>query len=160
MALSLQDGVQVWTKVKNALSVLNANPGNQSAFRVLREYLATQGGNPQLQFIPFNATQIVTNNGYAAADVACTVYGFYGKGSRTSGTTSSFIALHAAADNSATTTTIFTTRLKAVSQSFAAIFPFGLACETALTVSAATAVGGATESSAADACDGFVLVGA
>lgn len=158
MALSLQDGVQVWQKVKNAL--VGANPATQNAFRVLREYLATQGGNPQLQFIPFTAAQITTNTGFQAADVACTVYGVYCKGARTTGTTSSFFALHAAADNAATTTTIFTSRFKDVNQSFGAIFPAGLACETALTPSAATAVGGATESSAADAGNGFVLIGA
>jgi hypothetical protein len=158
MALSLQDGVQVWQKVKQGL--VNANPASQAAFRVLREYLATQGGNPQLQYIPYTAAQIVTNTGFQAADAACTVFGVYGNGARTSGTTAAFFALHAAADNAATTTTIFTTRLKVTGQSFAAIFPFGLACETALTPSCATAVGGATESSAADACNGFVLIGA
>jgi hypothetical protein len=158
MALSLQDGVQVWQKVKQALT--NANPATQNAFRVLREYIATQGQNPQLQFVPFTAAQIVTNNGFAAADVACTLYGVYANGARTTGTTSAFFAIHAAADNSATTTTILTERFKATGQSFGAVFPSGMAVETALTVSCATAVGGATESSAADAANGFVLVGA
>lgn len=158
MALSLQDGVSVWQKVKNAL--VGANPATQNAFRVLREYLATQGGNPQLQFIPYTAAQVTTDTGFQAADVACTVYGVYGVGARTTGTTAAFFALHAAATNGATTTTIFTQRFKAVSQSFGAVFPLGLACETALTPSCATAVGGATESAAADACNGFVLIGA
>ena len=158
MAIALQDGVQVWQKVKQAL--VGANPTNQAAFRVLREYLATQGQNPQLQFIPFSAAQIVTNGGYSPDVDACTVYGFYVKGRRTTGTTASFIALHAATDNSATTTTIATSRFKVTGQSFAMVFPAGLACETELTVSAATTVGGPTESAEADAGDGFVLIGA
>jgi len=158
MALSLQDGVQVWQKVKQALT--NANPATQNAFRVLREYIATQGQNPQLQFIPFTAAQAVTDTGFQAADVACTLYGAYVNGARTTGTTSAFFAIHAAATNGATTTTILTERFKAAGQSFGAVFPSGMAVETALTVSFATAVGGATESAAADAGNGFVLVGA
>ena len=158
MALTVQDGTLVWQKVKNAL--VGANPAAQNAFRDLRVYLATQGGNPQLQFIPYAAEDIVTNTGMQAVTEACTLYGVYAKGRRTSGTTSSFFAVHAAADNAATTTTILTERFKAVSQAFSAVFPTGIAVETALTLSAATAVGGATESSAADAADGFILVGA
>ncbi len=157
MALSLQDGGLVWQKVAKALA--GANPATASAFRELKTYLMTQGGNPQLQFIPYTAEQITTNTGFQAADAAGTLYGVYAKGRRTSGTTASFVALHAAADNAATTTTIVTDRFKAVGQSFAAVYPTGLAVETAFTVSAATAVGGATESSAADAADGFILIG-
>lgn len=158
MAQALQDGVLVWQKVKNAL--VAANPATQNAFRDLRQYLATQGGNPQLQFIAFSAEGIVTNTGFQAMDVASTLFAVYANGRRTTGTTSSFFAVHAAADNAATTTTILTERFKAVGQSFGAVFPTGMAVETAVTLSAATAVGGATESSAADACDGFIIIGA
>lgn len=158
MALSLQDGILVWQKVSKALA--NANPAHAAAFRELRVYLMTQGQAPQLQFIPFTAEQIVTDTGFQAADVAGTFYGAYAKGRRTTGTTSSFLALHAAATNGATTTTIFTERFKAVGQAFAFVSAPGIAVETAFTLSAATAVGGATESSAADAADGFIIVGA
>lgn len=158
MALSLQDGIQVWQKVAKALA--NANPGVTQPFREFKTYFATQLGNPQLQFIPFTAEQIVTNTGFQAADAAGTLYAYYAKGRRTTGTTASFVALHAAADNAATTTTIFTERFKAVGQVAAGLFPAGIAVETAFTVSAATTVGGPTESSAADAADGFILIGA
>lgn len=161
MALSLQDGVQVWQKVKNALTVGNANPGIQNAFRVLREYLATQGGNPQLQFIPYTAAGITTNGGFAATDAACTVYGVYGKGARTTGTTQAFFQLFNQADNTASTTLIlYLTQLAAAGQSFGAVFPTGIAFSTSVTVASDTTVAGATESAAADACNGFVLVGA
>jgi hypothetical protein len=158
MAIALQDGIFVWQKVAKALA--GANPGVSQSFKELKTYIATQLGNPQLQFVPFTAEQITTNLGYSPDVDGNTVYAVYAKGRRTSGTTSSFFALHAATDNSATTTTITTARFKATGQVFAAVYPTGLACETELTVSAATAVGGATESSAADAADGFVVVGA
>lgn len=160
MALTTQAGNLVWQKVQNALKAANANPAQQGAFADLKVYIAQQKRNPDLQFIPFSAEQIVTDTGFQAADVACTLYGIWAKGRRTTGTTSSFFAAHAAATNGATTTTVSTARFKASGQEFAFVDGNGLAVETALTLSAATAVGGATESSAADACDGFVIVGA
>lgn len=159
MALTTQNGNLVWQKVKNALSAANANPANQAAFADLKVYLAQQKRNPDLQFVPYAAEDIVTNGGFAACTGACTLYGIWAKGRRTSGTTSSFFAAHAAADNNATTTTVLTKRFKVTGQEFAYVDGNGLAVETALTLSAATAVGGATESSAADACDGFVIIG-
>lgn len=158
MAFSGQDGVLVWQKVAKALA--GANPAHAAAFRELRVYIATQGQNPQLQFAPYTAEQAVTNLGTDLIGGACTVYGIYAKGRRTSGTTSSFLAVHAAATNGATTTTLVTSRFKASGQAFAYVSAAGIACETGCTISAADAVGGATESSAADAADGFVLVGA
>jgi hypothetical protein len=158
MAIALQDGVLVWQKVAKALT--SANPASQKAFYDLKTYLVTQGQNPQLQFVPFTAEQIVTNNGYSPDVDACTIYGVYLKGRRTTGTTSSFVAIHDAADNAATTTTIDTARFKAAGQSVSIIHPTGVAIATDITVSGATTVGGPTESSAADAADGFLVIGA
>jgi hypothetical protein len=158
MALTVQSGVQVWQKVKNAL--VGANPAHQNAFRVLREYLATQGGNPDLQFIPYTAAQAVTDGGTSLVGGACTLYAFYGKGARTTGTTAAFAALHDASTNGATTTTVVTAKLNLTGQSFAILEPTGFIIATDVVVSSATAVGGATESAAADAMNGFVIVGA
>lgn len=157
MALATQDGVLVWQKVSKAL--LGANPAQQAAFRDLKNYITTQGGNPQLQFVSYTAAQAVTNLGTSLVGGACTLYGWYGKTARASGTTSAFEALHDAADNSATTTTIDTARTKATGQSFAVIHPTGTAFATDVIISSATAVGGATESAAGDASNGFVIVG-
>ena len=158
MALAVQDGVQVWQKVKQGLT--GANPAAQNAFRVLREYLATQGGNPQLQYIPYTAAQQVTNLGTSLVGGACTLYGWYAKGARVSGTTAAFWALHDAADNSASTTTVDTAKSKVTGDQLAVIHPQGVAIATDVVISSATSVGGATESAAADASNGFVLVGA
>ena len=158
MAVSTENANLVWQKVKIAL--MNAHPAHQNEFRALKEYLATQGGNPDLQFIAYSAEDCNTNGGVDKTAAACKVYGWYGKARRTSGTTSAFVALHAAADNSATTTTLITSRLKATGQTFGMTFPGGLACETGLTIVSATAVGGGTESAVADSADGFILIGA
>lgn len=158
MALTLQDANLVWQKVK--IATLNANPASQEAFADLKKYLAQQKKNPQLQFVPFSAEQIIANGGHSADVDAHTLYGLYLKGRRTTGTTSSFVDYHAATSNAATTTTVAGARFKAVGQEYALIFPSGLAVETEGTIAAATAVGGSTESAAADAADGFAIIGA
>lgn len=158
MALVTENANLVWQKVKIAL--MNAEPAIQNTFLDLKMYLATQKKNIDLQFIPYTAEQATTDGGADLVGAASTLYGWYANGRRITGTTSSFLAIHAAATNGATTTTLVTARFKAISQKLAAIFPFGLACETGLTISAATAVGGATESTLADGADGFVIVGA
>lgn len=157
MAITLQDGNLVWQKVRQA--TVNAKPDIQEAFRVLKVYIATQKLNPQLTFLPFSAEQSVVDGGTDLAGQAVTVYGWYAKGRRTTGTTSAFLAIHAAATNGATTTTLITNRFKAVGQEFAYTQSFGLACETGCTIACATAVGGAIESAAADSADGFIIVG-
>lgn len=157
MALSTESANKVWQKA--AVMLRDANPAIQNAFLELKKYLATQKKNPDLQFVPFTAEQAVTNLGTSLVGGACTLYGFYAKGRRTSGTTAAFLAIHDAADNSATTTTILTQRLKVTGEAFAAVYPVGQAIATDVVISSATAVGGATESTAADVADGFVIVG-
>ncbi len=158
MALATQASNKVWLKVQAALA--GASPGAQLQFKSLKMWLATQKKNPDLQFIPFSAEQIVTDDGYSPDVDACTVYGVYIKGRRTSGTTTAYVTVHAAATSAVGTTGIIAARLKAADQEYAFISPSGLACETELTVSGATLIAGQTESSAADSADGFVLIGA
>ena len=158
MAVVLENSQLVWQKVKNALA--NANPADQAAFKGLKEYLSTQGRNPDLQYISFSEAQAIANGGTDLTAAACTLYGFYARASRTSGTTSAFVALHASGTNGATTTTIVTGRIKAVNHAFVYTSVRGLPVETGLTISAATAVGGSTESTTPDGADGFVVIGA
>lgn len=158
MAIALQGSNKVWMKVQTAL--VGASPGAQAQFKALKLWLATQKRNVDLQFVPFSAEQIVTDDGYSPDVDACTIYGVYAKGRRASGTTTAYVTVHAAATSAAGTTGILAARLKAVDQELALISPSGLACETELTISGATLIAGQTESSAADSADGFVLIGA
>jgi hypothetical protein len=166
MTIALQEQHLVWQKVAAALagstgSTRNSGLSAQLQFKSLRQYLAThKGPQVKLQFIPFTAEDIVTNTGYSPDVDASTLYAVYANGRRTTGTTSAFFAIHAATTNGATTTTIMTARFKAAGQAFVFTSGDGIAVETELTISAADAVGGATEATAADAADGFVLVGA
>lgn len=158
MAIALQGSNKVWMKVRNALA--NASPGAQLQFKELKMWLATQKKNPDLQFVPFSAADVSTDTGSTPVVGAATLYAIYAVAARTSGATASFLSAHDATTNGATTTTVFTAKINAAGQEVVMISPSGLPLATDLTLSAATAVGGATESSAADAANGFAIVGA
>jgi hypothetical protein len=161
MALATENSNKVWQKVKIALQ--NAKPGNREAFLALKLYLATQKKNVDLQFIPFSAEDITANGGQATLDIPdgpYTLYGVYAKGRRTSGTTASFLSVNDADDNSATTATIVTAQFNVTGQEYVFILGDGYVGAADISIAAATTVGGATESSAADAADGFIIVGA
>lgn len=161
MALSLVDGVQAWTRVKNALTVANANPAAQNAFRVLREYLATQGGNPQLQYIPVNGTTS-SSDGTATAsqvlsDTACTLYGVYLK---KAGATETIFKGSANATTAATDGTQKYAISKAAAGDIVEIYPTGDAVASGLTVTENTTRTGSTLTLLANKMDGFVIIGA
>ncbi len=164
MAIATQNANLVRQKAYNAVygqgtTTLPVSPYHFYAIKALFLHLAANKGNPDLQFIPYSATQVTTNLGYSPAVGAARVYAFYAKGARTSGTTAAFLSLHDAADNSATTSTVDTVKFNLTGQSYLAVHPDGFLLTTELTISCATAVGGSTESSAADAANGFVIVG-
>lgn len=161
MALTLEDGQNVWRKVAAFLTSHDggtANPATAGAVSALREYLLTNRGNPTLQFVPFSAADIVTNLGYSPLDVPCKLYALYAKNTGDGDGTDSYITLHNAANNASVP--FITGLIQDDNDTFVYIDPNGADFTTDITISAATASGGATESAAANACDGFVIVGA
>lgn len=165
MALTTQNANLVRQKAYNAVysplgsSTSSSSPFHFYAIKALFLHLACNKNNPDLQFVPYNYTQATTNGGTSLVGGACTLYAWYGKAQRSTGTTASFQALHDAADNSASTTTVWTAKINATGQSFLFVEPNGRAIATDVVISAATAVGGATESTNTDATNGFVIVG-
>ncbi len=160
MSLSLEDSNLVRQKVKIALA--NAHPAIQAAFEDLQRYLATQGGNPQLSFLPFSAADIDTGaDGKMLADAACKLYGVYAKRVADVDTTAAFLAvLDDATDNSTAADAVVVLRTNVASQIGAAILPAGIACSAGIVVAATTTVGGTTESAATESSNGFVIIGA
>jgi hypothetical protein len=158
MALALENQLYVWQKVEKTLDAMGASKGAYDAFSALFSTL-TSRGITSLQFVPFTAEQAVTAAGIDMCASAATVYGMYAKGRRTSGTTSSFLDVHAAATDAATTTTILSFRFKATGQRHWYTNDLGMAFETGCLYHSATAVGGTVDSSAADSADGFFILG-
>ena len=165
MALTTQNANLVRQKAYNAVYGFSkttrlVSPFHFYAVKALFLHLAANKGNPDLQFAPYTAEQAVTDGGTSLIGGACTLYAWYGLARRTSGTTASFQAIHDAASNAATTTTVVTHKINATNQSFLVVDPDGIALATDAVISAAVAVGGSTESAAADATDGFIIVSA
>lgn len=162
MALSLEDGNLVWQKVRKALA--NANPAIQGQFKALKEYLAQQKGNPNLQFIPFNEAVLVQATGYSPiGGVTSTVYGVYFIKNGTSGAgtgTDSWLTLANDTSNVTDATKFVALMTSVANQQVSAIYPNGLVFGTDLTISGETSAQDGTESTANDSGNGFVIVGA
>ncbi len=160
MALTLENSSRVWLKVDAYFSAHDGgsvNPTHVAAFAGLRVNLI-QRGIVNLQFLPFQASDIVTNLGYSPLDVPAKVYGFYVKNPGNSTGTDSYITLHNAANNASVP--FVTGLIQVADDEFSYLNARGIDFTTDVTVSGATASGGATESAAADAGDGFLIVGA
>lgn len=160
MAVSVESSNLVWQKVKIALETLKASELVKDAFRRLKMDLATLNGNPDLEFVPFSAAQVVTNTGYSPIGAACKVYAVYAKNAGAGDGTDSFLTLHDAADNTSAGTIGAPIQDDKDEILYIEASRGGIAFATDLTISAATALAGATESAEANACDGFVIIGA
>ena len=161
MALAVESSNLVWQKVRSGLA--SANPAIQGQFKALRDYLVSQKGNPDLQFIPFNEAVLVQATGYSPIGAACTLYGVYFIKNGTTGTgTANDSWLTIANDTSnVTDTTKFVALMTSVAkQQVSAIYPNGLVFGTDITISGETSAQDGTESTADDSGNGFLVVGA
>lgn len=145
-----------WQEVKNA--VANANPGVQSAFKGLKEYLTSQKGNPNLQFLAFSEAQADAAGGTALVTGALTLYGFYTKKENSATDNWTWLYDDATNDGTAADAMVCLPQLRANEQAFA-IFPQGFAMAAGVVVTQyATDPLGAVDGSTG--ADGFILVGA
>jgi hypothetical protein len=160
MAVSVENANLVWQKVKIAL--MNSNPAAQAAFKGLKEYLAQQKGNPDLQFIPFGDANVVAATGYSPVGAACTVYGVWFKknGTGTGTATDSWLTLANDTSNTTDATKFVALMTSIANQEVYATYPNGLAFGTDLTISGETSAQDGTESTAGDSGSGFVIIGA
>lgn len=127
---------------------------------------AINKGNADLQFVPYSAEDaVVTTDGTTLCTAACTLYAWYGKGRRTTGTTAAFESLYqgnaGGGDSDPVGDIILSQRLNLTGQQWLTIHPNGFIVSSAgLSIVSTTAIDGTTESSAANSHDGFVIIGA
>ena len=155
MAFSGQDGVLVWQKVKKALA--GAHPAAQNAFKDLREYFATQGKNPQLQFLAFTEADCDAANGTALLTGACTVYGTYVK-KLASATDNWYKVYDDATDDTTAGDQMIAIPLLTASEEAYEIHTSGLPFGTGVLVTQHTTSIGTADGS--DGGDGFIIIGA
>lgn len=166
MAFSGQSGNLVWQKVKNYLSNVNiaskgANPVSQNAFLALKQYLAQNKRNPDLQLLPIDGLINSSDSGNTVSQVlmagAITLFAIY---LVKKGSTETIFKY----SNNATTAATDGTQEGAIAATVAGdvfvIYPDGRALSTGLTVTEDTTRTGSTLTLAANQMSGFALVGA
>jgi hypothetical protein len=153
-AIAVGDSNLVWQQVKIALA--NAHPVAQQTFDALRRYLATQGGNPQLQILPFSEADADAAGGTVLATGACKIYGVYCK--KVSAATDNYVKVYDdATDDTTAGDQIIALALLATEEVAFEIHPNGLAFATGVVITQHTTSIGVTDGS--DGGNGFVLVG-
>ena len=164
MALSLENPNLVRQKVYAALSGTN-NPSAQHRvwWNTAREFFrnwVTEGANANLEFVPFADADITAAGGYdTGVDAACKVYLFY-INKRSNATAAVAKLFDNITGDSVTTEQTLTMPLDASAQETMQVYPIGFSHATGLVVAAHTTPEGATQSTAGDSGDGFVVIGA
>lgn len=145
-------------KVRQKTREFSQSPAIFFALKALFLYLATTKKNPDLAFLPYNATSIAGASGQVLADAATTVYAVYGK-KRNTATDAYLVLLDDATDDSggATDARVSLAFQDGRDELFL-IFPNGLDMAAGVVAKAYTDYDGTTDSTAADCPDGYVIV--
>jgi len=162
MAISVESIVNVRRKVFNRLSGgTGGDPFAHEQFRALFSYLSQHAQNPDLQYVPFAAADvIVTDDGRIIADAACKVYAVWAKKAATNDT-NAFLAMFDNPVDDCDGGTDMRLVLPFLTASDTAIWikKDGLPMAAGIVLVSYTDGDGLTTSAAADAQNGFVLLG-
>lgn len=158
MALTLESSNKVWQRV--AIATRGSNEVTARLFRELKMYLATQKGNPSLQFVSINGLVNSSDSGNTVSQIllagAGNLYGLYLKHL---GTTATWFKGSNHATVAATDGTQLIAEHSAAAEDICRIFPSGKVLSTGLTVTEDTTATGATLTLLANRFDGFVILG-
>jgi len=150
MSIAAQDPVLAWRRITNY--TLSLKPQIQLLLQSLKTFLAQQGGNPDLEVVPFDnlsSTEVVI------ANAACKLYALVlNKVTAT--------ATFTKATDSATTSSDASSEIRVWStiagNQHALIYPSGQPFANGITMQGNTTAGGGT-GSGADGCEGFAIIG-
>lgn len=161
MAIAVESAVIARRKALNYLnSGTKGEPFAAAVVDQLFRYLSSHGSNPDLQVIPFAAADITGTAGKILADAACKLYFVYAKKAATNGTDSYLAVFDDPVDDCDGATDARLSMgflLASDSQVWAKKDGIGMAAGVVAT--AYTDYDGTTKSAAADAQDGFVIIG-
>lgn len=155
MALSLESAGRVRQKTR----ALTLDPSIYLALKGFFTYWATNKQNADLQLVPVADASVTGSTGQVIADAAATVYVVYVKKGATA--TDSYLKLFDSATTDAVTTEqrLSVGMLEANEEQFV-MYPKGLTMGTGVIAAAHTTSEGATQSTAGDAGNGFIILGA
>lgn len=160
MALTLESPNRVWQRV--AIALRGSNEATQGQFKALKQYLATQKGNPQLQYVSINGLTNSSDSGNTAAQIllagAGTLYALYLK--KAAGATACWFK---GSDNATTPATdgtqVIAEHSAQASAEIVRIFVTGKTLASGLTVTEDTTATGSTLTLLANRFDGFAILG-
>jgi len=167
MALALENALNVRNRVKNALGALgvgttagSGDPSLQYAFKSFFLNQAANKGNPDLQFVPITAAGATTGQGEDhGIDAACQVYAIFVKKTATATDSYYNLADDADADSEIAGDGRVVLALLEAGDYAIVFYPNGLPLAAGAVSSFTTTSKGETESAAADAGNGFLILG-
>lgn len=162
-AKALEGANLVWQRVAEIMYTLDGSPIQRAAFlRSLKQYLATQKGNPKLQYISFSAVS-AHDTTTALTTGGATLYALYAKVAKGSvDAISTFKANDSGttAGGASGANAILAIPFKVDKDEACLIFQPGLTLSTGLAVAQETTFAGGTDSSTSHGTStGFAIVG-
>jgi hypothetical protein len=155
MAISLENANKTWQRVNIALA--NASPAAQKVFKALKQTLAQDYRNKDLQFVAFTESDADAAGGTVLVDAACRIVGVYAKKENSATDNITFLYDDATNDGTAGDAVIGLAVREANEEAFA-IYPAGLTCGTGVVVTQYSDGVGATDGS--NGAAGFIIIAA
>lgn len=160
-AKSLEGANLVWQRVNKALWATSGSPVEKAAFlRTLKNWLATQKGNPRLQFVSFSN---VTTDAQVSPEVSAsgaTIYAIFAKKQNTA--TDAYLKVNdsaTVAGGASGADMKICIPLLVGNDEVAIIFQPGLIFATGIVVASETTAAGGTDTTTGDGPNGFMIIG-
>ena len=162
VAKALEGANLVWQRVNEFTNTVNSSPVERSAFlKSLKLWLATQKGNPKLQYLTFS--DVHTHDVATVPELSvsgCTMYALYAK-KQTTATAAYFKVNDSAtvAGGASGANVKFTFTMLLGNDEIAAIFQPGYVFATGIRVASETTAAGGSDTTTGDGPNGFIIVG-
>lgn len=161
VAKALEGANLVWQRVNESMWTQNSSPVTRAGFlRELKKWLATQKGNPKLQYLSFSD---VTTGAVTVPELStggCTIFAIYAKKQNTA--TDAYFKVNDSASTAGGANGAnmkITLPLLVGNDEIAVIFQPGLVFATGVAVASETTAAGGSNTSSGDGPNGFLIVG-
>lgn len=161
VAKALEGANLVWQRVNEFLLTKNGSPVERAAFlRSLKQWLATQKGNPKLQYVSFTD---VTTDAVTTPEVStggCTIYALFAKKQNTATDAYFKVNDHATTAGGGSGANMkICLPLLVGNDEIAVIFQPGLIFATGIAVASETTAAGGADTTSGDGPNGFFIIG-
>jgi hypothetical protein len=155
MAISLENANKTWQRVNIALA--NASPAAQKFFKALKQTLAQDYRNKDLEFVDFTEVDADVAGGTVLVDAACRIVGVYVK-KEDEGTDNMVFFYDDATNDGTAGDAVIGLALREAEEEAFAFYPAGVACGTGVVVTQYNDGIGGTDGS--NGGNGFLIIAA